>query len=322
MPSRSHEISYSESRYNWEVKEGRSNGEIVYLYDDDNYPIFFSSTFQKVNMDIDAPDFPPMLEIQNLKYSNLQEGGSRLSAGSQGYIEFDVLNNGRGPAYNIYFKINNEIPINKPSEEAPADENTSTENKELNFQSGYLIRILLSEKTYHVKIPIKAKISAESKIHKFTILGSEHFGFDPDSKNLNLEVFEISTPFFIVKSISIDDDKEGNSFGNSNGVIEKGETVEIKIEIKNDGNGIGEDFKAELTLDSKLKGFFLPKSNNRYFQQTSIQPGETIEMSLYFYTNKKVKEGEIPLTLKVTEKTGEFPLTQKLNLEIKEIKGY
>ena len=85
---------------------------------------------------------------------------------------------------------------------------------------------------------------------------------------------------------------------------------------------MAENFKAELILDEKLKGFFLPKSNKKKFSQDVVTPGEVIDMSLYFYTNKKVKKGNIPLTLKVTEKTGEFSLTQKLDLQIEDIKTY
>ena len=250
-------------------------------------------------------DFPPMLEIQNLKFTTGAEMPDRLAAGSTGYIEFDIVNEGRGYASGIIFSID-----------------IKEKSSDLNFDKALFINKLPSKGKKHIKIPLKAKISSESTTHKFTISASEANGFDADDKKINIEVLEISTPSFKVASIIIDDDQEGNSYGNSNKVIEKGETIELNIKIKNDGSGMAEDFKAELILDEKLKGFFLPKSNKKKFSQDVVAPGEVINMSLYFYTNKKVKKGSIPLTLKVTEKTGEFSLTQKLDLKIEDIKTY
>ena len=228
-----------------------------------------------------------------------------MAAGSKGYIEFDIFNKGRGPAYNLICII--DIKKNAP---------------ELSFEAASFVDVLAPGEHVHIKFPITAKISAESKFHRFTVSVREYFGFDADDKIINVEVFEISTPEFIVDSIEIDDDQEGNSLGNSNGVIEKGETIELNIKIKNTGRGIAENFRAELILDEKLRGFFLPKSNNRVYTQDAVNPGEVLEMSLYFYTNKKVKKGKIPLSLEVTEKTGEFSLTQELNLDIKEMSNY
>ena len=285
----------------WQTKYNKE--ENVYKYTDTYHSVLKNAKFYPISTEPD--DFPPMLEIKNLKFTTGAEMRDKLAAGSTGYIEFDLVNEGRGYASSICFIIN-----------------TKKESSDLNFNKALFLDKLESKGQKHIKIPLKAKISSGSATHKFTISAIEANGFDPNDKKINIEVFEISTPSFEVASIVIDDDQGGNSYGNGNKVIEKGETVELNIKIKNNGSGVAEDFKAELILDEKLKGFFLPKSNNKKFSQDIVAPGELIDMSLYFYTNKKVKKGNIPLTLKVTEKTGEFSLTQKLDLQIEDIKSY
>tara|TARA_Y100001970_G_scaffold14480_1_gene16300 strand:- start:777 stop:1856 length:1080 start_codon:yes stop_codon:yes gene_type:complete len=290
------------SYYEWETEFNKV--EKSYTYITNYFPELKNSKFYPITS-LEPDDFPPMLEIRNMKFTTGAEMRDKLAAGSTGYIEFDLVNEGRGYASYIVFSLD----IKK-------------ESSDLNFNKYLFLDKLKSKSQKHIKIPLKAKISSESATHKFTISAAEANGFDPDNKKINIEVFEISTPSFEITSIIIDDDQEGNSYGNSNKVIEKGETVELNIKIKNNGSGMAEKFKAELVLDEKLKGFFLPKSNKKKFSQDVVAPGEMIEMSLYFYTNKKVKKGNIPLTLKVTEKTGEFSLTQKLDLKIEDIKTY
>ncbi len=62
-----------------------------------------------------------------------------------------------------------------------------------------------------------------------------------------------TSPYLVIDSMSIDDDNSGNSSGNGNGIVESGESIEMKIRLLNTGNATATGVSAVLrTSDSTI----------------------------------------------------------------------
>jgi len=292
------------SRY-WQVEK---IGEDIYAYIDTDFKSYFeSSIFILIdkNDSLHSSSLPPDIYIENIFFtessiSAIANEGTQsniLKGNSSGYIEFDIINKGRGPALNLITTVK-----------------TSKKTQELIFEKAIYSGHILPNETDHIKLPIKAKISAESRDHNFIFDVLEINGFDADTKYFNLSVQEIANPELVVNSVTISDDMEGTSYGNGNGRIEKGETIEVIVQIQNNGTGIAENVNITLSLNKEINGFFLPKIDPINLE--ILNPNETADITLYFYTNKKITERDVALHLNVTEKSGEFPLSKKINFDI------
>ena len=166
-----------------------------------------------------------------------------------------------------------------------------------------------------VKFPISAPLSTSDDIYNFTISVEDYNGFDAPSKSISINVREVSTPKFELVSVKIDDDKEGDSWGNNDGVINKGEAVEVTFTIKNTGNGDASN--AVIRVQNKpATGFFLSEDQRLSHTISEFKARDSESFSFSFLTNKKMKGNKIPVTVKVSESSGEFGTELDLNLKI------
>jgi hypothetical protein len=109
----------------------------------------------------------------------------------------------------------------------------------------------------------------------------------------------VPPPSFSIYSV-IDDDLVGKSSGNGNGNIEAGETIELKLNVRNEGRGIGRDVEVHLSSTDDIDIIEdVAKIGN-------IPPDASGEGTVVFSVPGDFKKERLSLELKVKEKTGLF----------------
>lgn len=178
--------------------------------------------------------FPPDLYIENLKFYEPSYNNA-LDGLEKGEIRFEIVNKGRGNAYNL------DINITPLSSSKNLVFNTITKIDEIPAKSNELI-----------SIPISADIDVQNLVRELRIEIMEGFGFDSDPATISFETQAFAAPDLQIKQIAIDDNDdaegEGFSYGNSNSIIEPNESIEVTAYVQNFGAGHAVDVKAKLLL--------------------------------------------------------------------------
>jgi hypothetical protein len=245
--------------------------------------------------------YPPDLFIENLKFIE-PSGNKALDGFETGNIQFDITNKGRGNAYNIEIDI---TPL------------TSSTN--LSYKPKTKIDEILNKEREKVSIPITADINLEDLYREFRIDVIEVNGFDTDPATISFETLSFTSPNLNIEQVAIDDNEdiegEGFSYGNGNSIIEPNESIEVKAYLQNFGEGIATDVKAKVIITSDNPDIVYP-TEGKVFNLGDIESGDYRIVEFYFYTNRRYNENNIPLSIELTENTGEFGKTVDLGLKL------
>jgi len=245
-----------------------------------------------------AQAYPPDLQIKHLKFTE-PSGNKALNGGETAYIQFELMNKGRGDAFDISLNIN-----------------SLNSDKGLDFEHNISLGNIASKASRAVKIPIKASLDIASMERLFRIEILEAFGFDPDPILIDFETQIAQVPDLQVKNIIIDDHtkKNGDSYGNGNSIIEAGESIEVTAFVQNFGDVTAKNVKAQIILKSENPHISYP-NQGKIFQLGNIETGGYKAVKFYFYTSRRYAQNNIPLSVQLTETT--FSLEKEINLNLK-----
>ena len=245
--------------------------------------------------------FPPDLYIENLKFFEPSHNKA-LDGFEKGSIQFDIVNKGRGNAYDIEVDI---TPL--------------TSSKNLSFKTKTEIEEVLKKDSKKISIPITADIDVEDLFREFRIEITESNGFDTDPAKISFETLAFASPNLKVEQIAIDDNEdaegEGFSYGNGNSIIEPNESIEVTAYVQNFGEGVASDVKAKVILTSDNRDFTYP-DEDKIYNLGDIESGDFRKIDFYFYTSRRYDEKNIPLSIELSESTRKFGKTANLGLKL------
>ena len=149
-------------------------------------------------------------------------GDGVLSPGEKADIMVKITNRGRGKALNIKTEL------------TPALKAEALQNLDLGFYDGD-IESLEPGQSAEFKAPVKAFDESEQVNLAFNITVKEGRGFSAEPALFNLNLKGFSPPQLALARYTFREDNSGNSAGNGNGIIEKGEQVELTGYVVNAG---------------------------------------------------------------------------------------
>lgn len=228
---------------------------------------------------VEASRMPPYL-VADMVIEDTN-GNNILDAGEDVVFKLIVKNSGKGAAMGLKVELQ-APPFLK------------------NLKSSRLGNILpggTKEMTFRSRLPYTVK-TGEYTIKVAVIEDSGRYGAPPIE--ITFPVKAPLPPKFFVKA-RVDDDMAGHSQGNGNGVIEKGETIEVHLSVSNRGKGIAKAVKAHLKATEP--GIFLQTPD---VPLGNIPPGQMIEGTLVFSVSWSFKGKDIPVEIVIEEKTGIF----------------
>tara|TARA_Y100001970_G_scaffold120236_1_gene149070 strand:+ start:1641 stop:2798 length:1158 start_codon:yes stop_codon:yes gene_type:complete len=251
----------------------------------------------------DIPKFPSDNHIENIKIESKYSIDTKetfLYANNKVNVTFDIRNHGRGAAHGILIQLY-----------------TKDLNGEINFAPYYIIQDPIKPgESYKVTIPVSSTMAAKDRDYTFVIAAKEFFGFNPSNKTFNLKVREVPTPDFSLEGFRVDDDRNGESYGNGDGLIQRGESIELYIRIKNTGEYLAKNLNVDFSFVNKSEGLYIPKDQNLSYEIKELEANDERELKIYFYTSKSNFISAIPIQVEIKESTGEFGRTFDLNLPV------
>ena len=233
------------------------------------------------------PDYPADLKIEDLRF-NEPSSNKSLDALEKGRIIFKLVNNGKGYATQININITPLLSENN-----------------LYYEPMTILKKIPPKSSEIIEIPITADIKVGLEKRKFRIDVSEYFGFDADPALISFTTSPFIPPNLQVNQTAIDDDNDGDSFGNGNSIIEAGESIEVTAFVQNFGKGKAENVKAEIIFDTKDRNITYP-DEGKIYDLSTISSGDYRELRFYFYTSKRYKAANLPISIKIEESKGQF----------------
>lgn len=246
---------------------------------------------------IEASRKPPYI-IADLVIED-SDGNSILDAGEDVVFKFSVENKGKGAAINLVA--------------TSAISNDSEFLKELKSVSiGNVMPGEKIEKVVNLRIPYSVK-TGEYNLGVTVVEESGRYGAAP--MEYTIPVKSPVPPMFVVNA-QIDDDMAGDSSGNGNGVIEKGETIEIHLSVGNEGSGVAKNVIARIKPAVEGIGLIVPEA-----RFGNIPPQKSVDGTLAFSVPMTFKGDMLPAEIVIEEETGLFTAKHIQSFTVSETGG-
>ena len=245
------------------------------------------------------PLYPPDLIVEDIQFIE-PSGNKALDAYESGEIQFTLKNPGRGKAQNIHITLS---PL------------SSSEGIE--YSSSHIIELLGSKEEKEVSFNLKGEPLIKTVSRKFRVQITEEFGFDANPFNISFETKAYDPPDLQIEQIAINDKEEGDAYGNGNSIIEAGESIEVMAFIQNYGIGDAEDVTAKVILETSDRNITC-LDTDKSFEIGTIPAGDYKQLKFYFYTSRRYKKENIPLTVQLNEAKGLYGKTKDLGLKLGE----
>ncbi len=243
------------------------------------------SKYKEVNIS-SKKSTPPKLVITSDFFDN--NGNKSIDAGETAKINVKVENQGIGPAEDLVLSItsdnNNFIEIDQ----------TSLNLGTLSANSSKSSDILLT-----------ASPDLPSGTIKFTINVKEKDGFDASPASMMIPTREKAAPMLAVEDYKFTTDQGGP--------VKLGSPVDLSIVCKNNGDGKAENLVVKFTPPQSV----FPVANSE-FKFISLGIGEQKLITFSFLPNEQYTAKEIPIDIKITEKTGKYGTSQTLTVNIED----
>ena len=185
-----------------------------------------------------------------------------------------------------------------------------------------------------LEIPVTSDYGLKDGTVTVNIGFQEEQGNPPDPVVLEFQTFKIIPPKFEIAGINIDDgsykETERLAFGNSNGIIEPGESAEVSVVLKNTG-GEARAVQVELITDNNEPEIRTLANNNipEIYDVGALENNEWRELKFAVSVSKLYRAShKYPFALKVSEQRAGFskkttlpiavnealPIAQKINI--------
>ena len=224
---------------------------------------------------------PPNLFVE-LNFED-DDGNGILENKESARIKLNIINKGNGPAQGLLITVKDNVYDT---------EFTINDKKEIAYiQPG---------KSAEVIIPIHAGFRVKTAEHKLEISVTEHFGYDMDPAYLILNTLEYLKPELVFSGLEIIDYGVGTGAISSDGQLQAGELVKVKIVVQNIGQNISKN--AKYSVYSKDENIYI---DNNSGSLGNMAIGEVKEFWIDISPNKRVKTtGKLPVYLSLTGEKG------------------
>ncbi len=243
------------------------------------------------------PRYPPDLGISNIRFSE-PSGNNLLDAQENGKISFVITNQGKGKAVGVEVKTF-----------------SLQGGKGIVFNKLLDVGNILPNTSKTIRVSLKGTKNTTDGTTKLRIETIEHFGFDADPFTISFGTQRLIMPKLIIADVGIDDDKEGESYGDNDGIIERGEAIEVSAGIQNAGEGDAENTQVSLTLPQEGENLFY-NSDSHSFTLGKIPSGDYKIVKFCFMTNKRFSAPKIPVLFDIKSTTGDYVKRDSISLPV------
>ncbi len=166
------------------------------------------------------------------------------------------------------------------------------------------INVLHPSEKVVIEIPIATDIDLKTATHRLAINVSEYYGYDMEPAYLVLNTYAYQPPQFSISGYEVIDAGIGTMAIKSDGKLQAGEQVKVKLVVQNTGQGVANN--AVYTITTTDPNIFIDDVNGKL---GDVQPGEVKEIYFTLSPNRRVTMKEnLPIFLTITEDIGKGSL--------------
>lgn len=234
----------------------------------------------------------------------LEEGNHNqaLDAGEEAQVEVTVVNRGPSKAY--------QVEVEGRLKEAVAHLTA------LPLKQG--LGTLLPGQSGQGQMTLTAGEDLASGAAVLRFEARDRYQREAQPVEMSIETRALVPPDLRLADMGIDDDDQGNSYGNANNRIEKGETIEVKAILQNQGQGGASQVSVEPIPPDGV--FYL---GNRIFDLGDLGPGEYRAVEFAFTVPPNYAGGTaLPFRLKIGEQRRRFSREEVLSLSLERVEKW
>lgn len=234
------------------------------------------------------PSRPPILEIipNSILFTDANKNNA-IDANENCCIKFKIHNNGKGNAINCFAKI---IPNETTKEIKYADIN---------------IPLIKPQETIDVSMPLTSTTKVSDGIANLRLKVEEPHGFGTETASIS-----INTKKFVAPLLQIVDSKVSPSEGTT---LKKMSPFYLQVLLQNTKKGSADNVKVKIGLPTNV---LLMESQKEEEDFAYISGGETKSINYPLIINNNYASNDVPITLYVKEKYGEYAENKIINLHI------
>lgn len=234
------------------------------------------------------PSRPPILEIipNSILFTDANKNNA-IDANENCCIKFKIHNNGKGNAINCFAKI---IPNETTKEIKYADIN---------------IPLIKPQETIDVSMPLTSTTKVSDGIANLRLKVEEPHGFGTETASIS-----INTKKFVAPLLQIVDSKVSPSEGTT---LKKMSPFYLQVLLQNTKKGSADNVKVKIGLPTNM---LLMESQKEEEDFAYISGGETKSINYPLIINNNYASNDVPITLYVKEKYGEYAENKTINLHI------
>lgn len=234
------------------------------------------------------PSRPPILEIipNSILFTDANKNNA-IDANENCCIKFKIHNNGKGNAINCFAKI---IPNETTKEIKYADIN---------------IPLIKPQETIDVSMPLTSTTKVSDGIANLRLKVEEPHGFGTETASIS-----INTKKFVAPLLQIVDSKVSPSEGTT---LKKMSPFYLQVLLQNTKKGSADNVKVKIGLPTNV---LLMESQKEEEDFAYISGGETKSINYPLIINNNYASNDVPITLYIKEKYGEYAENKTINLHI------
>jgi uncharacterized caspase-like protein len=241
---------------------------------------------QKRGNEIGAPPSPPPLPEADLAIRPTE-----VKAGNEVTLSLAIKNKGKGPLYRFQARTKSDEPS-------------------LDGHLFYFGRIdggQSSEDVVTIKIP-GDRPDGNIPLH---LVFEEYNGFVPDQLKAVLTLKGLSRPRFAY-TLQVIDNGTGNSVGNGDGRIQKGEAVDLLITVKNVGTVTAQHTSVDVTIPTNHS----LRLNKGLVEFGPLKPDEAKSATVNLFVGKDMRDEHLPVRLFIRERSSNIMLDETVQLAV------
>lgn len=233
------------------------------------------------------PSRPPILEIipNSILFTDANKNNA-IDANENCCIKFKIHNNGKGNAINCFAKI---IPNETTKEIKYADIN---------------IPLIKPQETIDVSMPLTSTTKVSDGIANLRLKVEEPHGFGTETASIS-----INTKKFVAPLLQIVDSKVSPSEGTT---LKKMSPFYLQVLLQNTKKRSADNVKVKIGLPTNV----LLMESQKEEDFAYISGGETKSINYPLIINNNYASNDVPITLYVKEKYGEYAENKTINLHI------
>ncbi len=216
-----------------------------------------------------------------------------IDAAEEAYIKVKIKNSGEGSAYGVVLVA-------------------ESDNRFIKLPSRTMVGEIAPGESKEIKVAVRGDVNIPTDKVNLKLYAEEERGYGSNTKILTVDTRAMIPTGLEIASHRILDGRAGFAKGNSNGIVENGETFELEIFVKNNGQGEAREVTLNSSIDESGIKFIHDQAS-----LGNIASGQTVTGKLVVAVERRYNGGVFQPKVMVEEKYGVDRINKLLNIPVR-----